>query len=116
MIDMLDVAKTTSDYSKQVIEYLPQLIKEYKEGDITNASTNMLDLLEGIEYILKTAFIYEDKANIDEAAFSDVLMELKDGMENSDNRHIADVLHYEFNPLMEDLLKKMEKLISDSLN
>lgn len=111
-----DIAKSMAEYSRRVINYLPSIIKQYRDNDVEGASQDMIDLIEGIGWIVNVSEVFEENLEIDVDAFQNALLEMESAMKNQDNNHLADVLHYEFTPLIEDILFKSEEFVSNSLN
>lgn len=122
---------TTIDYLKNSIPEIEKLSNEFYKSPNKESWTKLIDLIEGIKWIMDTFTLVDKNNNIGNIvkkhdiwnsytknifSLRELLKEFEEILENKDLVSIADILFYEIIPLFNEMLNKLNELIHTEVN
>lgn len=116
MEQKIDLAKSMSEYAGRIKLNVPKIAELYRKNEITEVTDMMLDLIEGIEWMISALFILEDDLNFDNDEIVDILPQIQQSLENTDYNLLADILEYEIIPISDKIGNECNKYVSNSMN
>lgn len=108
-----EVLSTASEYIEKVLVGIQQITEYFQSGREDRATNMMLDLIEGIKWLVKAIDGTKDMHGdhfIDISAINDVLNQLVEGYENMDYVLISDLLEYELLPVVDTWSKQLKAI------
>lgn len=111
------------EFLQTICEYIDKLIKGLldvsqliHEGSEMEASKNMINVFEGIDYIIKAVTLIDEmqeaKNHIEE--LNEQLSAIIEAFENEDYVLIGDLFEYELVPVVQNLKKEFENIMEQN--
>ena len=94
----IEALESASDYLNRVINAIPDIIKAYRIGEINKASSDMILLSEGLQWLNEVFILTKDFHKVDNVEIKEIYFEFVEAFENDDSVLLADLLEYELLP------------------
>lgn len=97
MNEKLEVLQTAYEYSIRLEQGIEGCIEYFQTGNLAKGNEDLVLIIDGLDWLMQAITLTQDvhKAQIDLSGVMTALPELLEGIENSDNILIADILQYE---------------------
>lgn len=97
MNDKIELLQTAYEYITRLEEGIEVCIECFQTGDFGKANRDLVLIIDGLDWLIRAITLTKEIQSkpIDLSSITTALPELLDGIENSDNILIADILQYE---------------------
>lgn len=126
-----EIILSTLDYLDRAVLEIEGLSNEFYKSPSENSWVKVMDLIEGIKWIMDTFNILDGNKDIENIVSSyekwnlyaknihqleELLIEFEEILENNDFVSIADILSYEIIPLFEEMKETLGELILEEVD
>lgn len=126
-----EIILSTLDYLERAIPEIEELSNEFYKSPSENSWVKLMDLIEGIKWIMDTFNILDGNKDLENIVSSyekwnlyakdihelqELLGEFEEILQNQDFVSTADILSYEIVPLFIDMKEKLENLIGEEVD
>lgn len=94
----IEALESANDYLTKMINAIPDIIKAYRVGELNKASSDMILLSEGLQWLNEVFNLTKDFHNVNNIEIKEVYFEFVEAFENDDSVLLADLLEYELLP------------------
>ena len=112
----IEALESASDYLARMINAIPDIIKAYRIGELNKASSDMILLSEGLQWLNEVLNLTKDFHKIDNIEVKEIYFEFIEALENDDSVLLADLLEYELLPKIQHWENLLNEILANYAN
>ena len=114
MDEKFDTLKTVNEYMMNLIKAIEKAVEYFQEGEDRKGCELILPITEGMQWMSDALMVTKDihKQDVNLEDMNEKLSEIVEALENGDFILIGDLFQYELTPMLEDIQKNINKVLS----
>lgn len=113
----VDTLKTISEYMVNLIKAIEKAVEYFQSGEDRKGCELIIPITEGMQWMSDALMVTKDihKQDVNLEDMNEKLNEIVEALENGDFVLIGDLFQYELIPMLEDIQKNINKVLSKEL-
>ena len=112
----IEALNSASDYLTRMNNVIPDIIRAYRLGELNKASSDMVLLTEGLQWLNEVFNLTKNFHNVDNIEVKEIYFEFIEAFENGDTVLLADLLEYELLPKIHHWKNSLDESLASHSN